>query len=94
MTKSRILAAAYVLVSVCVSGFLWHYWTPRCNELCPEWLVLSMYATVLGIPPLAVIASAVILNGKASNKLSGALFGLGVVAVVLWASFLTLHQGY
>jgi hypothetical protein len=48
-----------------------------------------MYATVWGIPALAAIASAVILNGKASNKLSVAIFGLGVVAVAMWVGFLT-----
>jgi hypothetical protein len=93
MTKSRVLSTIYVLLSMCVSIFLWHFWTPRCNESCQEWAALSMYGTILGIPILAVGIAAITLLGKVSHNLSIRIFGVCAVALTLWVSFLTYSTG-
>jgi hypothetical protein len=95
MTKSRVLSTIYVLLSMCVSVFLWHFWTPKCNESCPEWIALSMYGTILGIPILAVGIATITLLGKVSHShsLSIKIFGVCVVALMLWVGFLTFSTG-
>jgi hypothetical protein len=93
MTRSPVLSTFYVLLSMCVSVFLWYFWTPRCNETCQVWIALSMYGTILGIPILAVGIAAITLLGKVSHNLSIQIFGVCVVVLTLWVSFLTYSTG-
>ena len=52
-----------------------------------------MYGTILGIPILAVGSATLKLLGKVSHDLSIRIFGVCVVGLALWVSFLTYSTG-
>jgi hypothetical protein len=49
--RSPILVSILAFAAGCAgSVLLWRYWTPRCNEACPEGIALSMLGFVAVFP--------------------------------------------
>ena len=89
MISERLLAAAYVIVSVAAVVGLWHIWTPRCTESCARWIVLSMYATFLVVPSVSLGIAALTLRGTLGRNASLAVFAVGALCLLLWSAFVT-----
>lgn len=88
-TATRLLAAAYVIVSVGAVLGLWHFWTPRCTETCARWIVLSMYATFLFVPAAGLGLALFTWRGKLGRNASLVVFALGALCLLLWSGFVT-----
>ncbi len=89
MKAQHLLAAAYLIASVCAVVWLWQFWTPQCNEACARGVVLSMYATFLLVPAAALVLAVFTLSGRLSLKLSLAIFALCVACLFVWSGFVT-----
>lgn len=88
-TAPRLLAAAYVIVALGAVVGLWQFWTPRCTESCARWIVLSMYATFLAVPAVALGIALFTLRGRLGRKTSLAVFGACALGLLLWSAFVT-----
>ena len=88
-TGVRLLAAAYVALSAGAVVGLWRFWTPRCTETCAPWVVLSMYATFLVIPVVALGIALLGLRGRLGRNASLAVFGVCAMCLLLWSVFVT-----
>lgn len=86
---TRLLAAAYVLVALGAVAGLWQFWTPRCTESCARGIVLSMYATFLAVPAVALVIALLTLRGRLGRNASLMVFGACVLCLLLWAGFVT-----
>lgn len=86
---TRLLAAAYVIVALGAVVGLWQFWTPRCNESCARGVVLSMYATFLAVPAVALVIALFTLRGRLGRNASLVVFGGCVVCLLLWVGFVT-----
>lgn len=87
--SARLLAVVYLIASLCAVIWLWHFWTPRCNEACARWVVLSMYGTFLFVPAAALSIAALTLWGKVRRYASIGIFGMIAVVLLLWIAFVT-----
>jgi uncharacterized protein involved in response to NO len=88
-TATRLLATAYVILSVAAVVGLWQFWTPRCTETCARWIVLSMYATFLIVPAAGLGLALFTLRGRIGRYASLAVFGVGALGLLLWSTFVT-----
>ena len=88
-TGTRLLVAAYAVLSAAAVIGLWRFWTPRCTETCAPWVVLSMYATFLVIPVVALGIALVTLRGRLGRNASLAVFVVCALCLLLWSGFVT-----
>lgn len=89
MTATRLLAAAYVIVALGAVVGLWQFWTPRCNESCSRWIVVSMYATFLVVPAAALGIALLTWRGRLGRNRSLTIFGACALGLLFWSAFVT-----
>ena len=88
-TATRLFAAAYVIAAVGAVLGLWQFWTPRCNESCAPWVVLSMYATFVLVPAAALALALFTLRGRLGRNASLVVFGVSALCLWFWCAFVT-----
>jgi uncharacterized membrane protein len=86
---TRLLVLVYLLVALCAVVGLWRFWTPRCNEACEPWIVMSMYGTFVLVPATAVGLATLTLRGKLGRNASLGTFAVIAIALALWVGFVT-----
>lgn len=93
MRVRPILLTASAITGASIGAALWHFWTPRCNELCPSWVALSMIGAVLLCPIAGVLAGGIV--GAKSRppawRLRAGGMLLAVVATAIAVLSLAVH---
>jgi len=87
------VAMASFAAGCIASAGLWRFWTPRCNEACPEWLALSMIAFAFALP-LACLGTGVFISigGYAARTRSFlSLLFVAVMAALAFALTWSVH---
>jgi hypothetical protein len=88
--KSSILVAIVAFAAGCAgSAMLWQFWTPRCNEACPEWIALSMLGFVAIFPFACAGTGAAVTAKRYAIWVRWALFAFFVVSTSAIISVLT-----
>lgn len=75
--RNSILVSILAFIAGCAgSVLLWQFWTPRCNESCPERIALSMLGFVICFPFLCSGAGLVVTAKRYEIWLKSVLFVL------------------
>lgn len=81
VTMKAIAATGGAAGGILIAIALWRFWTPRCNELCPDWVVLGMFATT-GLAPLLLALAAILATVPTRSRMWRCSASTSVVAVV------------
>jgi hypothetical protein len=71
------------------SVMLWWFWTPRCNESCPEWVVLSIFVFVAFLPLMTAVVGAVIAAKRYETRTKVVLATIFIAFAVTSFALLT-----
>lgn len=86
---ARFMVLLAFLGGCAASVGLWAFWTPRCNEACPQWLALSMMAFSVVFPLLCASTAAVVAAHRHAPGKRWTLPVLVTIASVVAVAFLT-----
>jgi hypothetical protein len=76
------VAVSLLLIAATISGlaWLWTFWTPRCNEACPQSTLAAIYSVFLLSSIVGLCIAALALTGRL--RLSKAI-GLFLISVFI-----------
>lgn len=82
MSSAKVVSAISFLAGCAGSVLLWKFWTPRCNEACPEWVSLSMIGFIAALPILCAGTGAAMSARSYPNWVKVVLFAIFAAIVV------------
>ena len=88
--KSRLAVSMLLLVAaVFALGWLWDFWTPRCNEACPQSAVAAIYSLFIVFTIVTLCIASYALIGKLRLSKAIGLFSLSVFAVSILTALIS-----
>ena len=78
-----------MMATMAFLGWLWTFWTPRCNESCASSVVIAMYATMAAAAAATLAIAVPTAIGKLDPKSATVAYAASAIVFTLWASGLT-----
>lgn len=89
---ARLLAAVgYLLAAALATRWLWQFWTPHCNEACPEGTAVAMYLILVVLVGGAAWTSVLTALGRV--RLSRSVMGVGALAAIVGLAAAMVTRG-
>lgn len=82
---------ALLLIAAAISGlaWLWRFWTPKCNEACPESVLATIYLMFLVSAIVTVYIAALAFKGRLRPSKAIGLFSISVLAVSILTALIS-----
>ncbi len=87
----RRVAVLLLMIAATISGlaWLWTFWTPRCNEACPQSLLAAIYSVFLVSSIVSLCIAALALSGRLRLSKAIGLFLISVFAVAILTALIS-----